>query len=63
MARGEPEFRVRLPPDLLQWLREKAAGERRSMTQEVTIRLMQARAADQSGRATGVPAAGEALRA
>ncbi len=63
MARGEPEFRVRVPADVLEWLKERAAAERRSMTQEVTIRLIQAREADQSSRATGTPAAGEASRA
>lgn len=46
MARGDPEFRVRLPAELLDWLREKAADGRRSMTQEVTLRLIQARASE-----------------
>jgi hypothetical protein len=61
MARHEPEFRVRLPRELLDWLKAKAASERRSMTQEVILRLERER--NTESRANGAPAAGERLEA
>lgn len=64
MARGEPEFRVRLPVELMKWLKATAASERRSMTQEVAYRLEAARVADQAAsRETGATAAGQASQA
>jgi hypothetical protein len=61
MARNEPEFRVRLPQDLMDWLKAKAAAGRRSMTQEVVLRLERERNTDI--RVSGAPAAGERLEA
>lgn len=61
--RTDAQLKLRIPADLMAWVRDQAAGSCRSMNGEIEYRLMQARAADQSGRATGAPAAGEALRA
>lgn len=63
MARDDPGLLVRMPVDLKAWLAATAVMNRRSQNAEVVFRLEAARAADQSSRATGTPAAGEALRA
>lgn len=63
MARNDVGFMLRLPVELKDWLVAQASANRRSRNSEIVFRLMQAREADQSSRATGAPAAGEALGA
>lgn len=63
MAHPEPHLKVRLDPELNAWVRRSAAENCRTLNGEIEYRLRLAREAEQSSRATGSPAAGEALRA
>lgn len=45
------QFKIRLAPDLLDWLKAKARQERRTVTAEINHRLERERAAEQSKEA------------
>ena len=62
-SRTAAQFKVRLPEGLMDWVRAQAQTNCRSINGEIEYRLTQAQAADQSGRATGAPVEGIALRA
>jgi len=47
MARSDVQTNVRLPAELKHWLQEQATTARRSVTQEIVLRLEQSRQADQ----------------
>lgn len=47
MAPSEAQTNVRLPVELKQWLQDQARAARRSLTQELVLRLEQSRQADQ----------------
>ena len=55
--RTYPQLRIRLPPDLDEWLEQQAQTNRRSKSSEVAYRLQEAR------KASEIPAAGQASQA
>lgn len=64
MSRQDAPFKVRLPSELMEWVRASAARHCRSMNGEIEFRLSKAREAEQAAcRATGEAAGGEASRA
>jgi uncharacterized protein (DUF2164 family) len=42
-TRRDPQLRARLPQDLMDYLKEEAEKNLRSVTAEITLRLMQSR--------------------
>lgn len=43
MARGDPQINLRLPPDLKEWLEERAERNVRSLTGEIAFMLRKER--------------------
>lgn len=50
MARSEEQTNVRLPAELKRWLQEQATAARRSLTQEIVMRLEQSREQPEKGQ-------------
>lgn len=46
-GRGAPQIKVRMPQDLMEYIREQADRNCRSMTAEINFRLMQSKEQEQ----------------
>lgn len=51
---SDPQFKFRLPPDLLGWLKDQARMARRTVSAEIVFRLEQSRGG-QEGRVNETP--------
>ena len=52
--RTDPQFKLRIPADLLGWLKDQASTARRTVTAEILFRLEQSRGV-QEGKADETP--------